>query len=557
MSLGEFYTPRWLAELVLEASSYDGSPGLRLCDPACGEGVFLELAIGRARSRGARLEQILESIQGFEMNPQAAAAARRAYLAALGPLGAGLDAERIPVFCRNSLLDPPWKNHFDFVVGNPPWVRWDYLPAGWRTATLPLWKHYGLFSLSGFEGRLGGGKKDLSMLFTYVAADRYLKPGGVLAFVITLEVLKSKGAGEGFRRFRLGAAGDPLEVVAVHDFMNLRPFRDAANKTAVLVLRKGSWTKFPVPYYVWERGTGGALQRFRLEARPLGGPLGPWQTLSRMDGRLAILAGENPYRPVIGLNANPYGVFWLELAGVSEAGLARARNLPELGKLDIPKLEVELESDCLYPALRGSDIQRWRATPSLYVLLAQDPFRRRGVPLDEMRRRFPKTLNYLEGFRQTLVERALYRKYHQPSGQPFYSQFNAGPSLLAPYKVVWRRLGRDLLAAVVGSQYGGELGPRLILPLETTTFIGTETAVEAHYLCAILNSPPVRAFIRSVSLAGRGFGSPGAIKNLCIPKFDSRNPRHAALAELSEQMQENPQAEAEAHLEELVWGLYG
>ena len=38
---------------------------------------------------------------------------------------------------------------FDFVVGNPPWVRWGYLPEGYRDATLKLWKEYGLFSLSG------------------------------------------------------------------------------------------------------------------------------------------------------------------------------------------------------------------------------------------------------------------------------------------------------------------------------------------------------------------------------------------------------------------------
>ncbi len=556
MSLGEFYTPRWLAGLVLDGSGYDGDAGRRLCDPACGQGVFLELAIERARSRGAGLEQILSSIQGMEMNPLAAAAARQAYRAALGPLGAHLDPEQIPITCCDSLLDPAVAGQFDFVVGNPPWVRWDYLPAEWRTATLPLWKHYGLFSLSGFEGRLGGGKKDLSMLFTYVAADRFLKPGGVLAFVITLEVLKSKGAGEGFRRFRLGAAGEPLEVVAVHDFMKLRPFRNAANKTAVLVLRKGSETKFPVPYYVWEPDAAGGLKRRVLEARPLGGRLGPWQTIGPAEERLAELAGENPYRPVIGLNANPYGVFWLHIAGISQAGLAQVRNLPELGKLAIPKVEAELEPGCLYPALRGSDIRRWRATPSIYVLLAQDLFRRRGMPIDEMRRRFPKALSYLEHFRQTLLERALYRKYHQASGRPFYSQFNAGPELLAPYKVVWRRLGRDILAAVASSQ-DSLLGRRLILPLETTTFIGTETAIEAHYLCAVLNSPPVRAFVRSASLAGRGFGSPGALKNLYIPKFDSRNPRHTALAVLSEQMHDNPQAEADAKLEELAWRLYG
>lgn len=77
------------------------------------------------------------------------------------------------------------------------------MPEGYRDATLKLWKEYGLFSLSSMDVRLGAGEKGFSMLFTYVAADRYLKKGKKLAFLITQEVFKTKGAGEGFRRFKV------------------------------------------------------------------------------------------------------------------------------------------------------------------------------------------------------------------------------------------------------------------------------------------------------------------------------------------------------------------
>ena len=154
-----------------------------------------------------RAQSILADIHGYELNPDSAQAARVAYLAALGDLAAGVSIIDIPVFCRDAILNPPECAPFDYLAGNPPWVRWDYLPSEYREATLPLWKRYGLFSLKGFEARLGAGKKDLSMLFTYAAADFYLKPGGTLAFLITQEVFKSKAAGEGFRRFRLGGRG--------------------------------------------------------------------------------------------------------------------------------------------------------------------------------------------------------------------------------------------------------------------------------------------------------------------------------------------------------------
>ena len=45
---------------------------------------------------------------------------------------------------KNSFA-PLLMGKFDFVVGNPPWVRWGYLPEGYRDATLKLWKEYGLF----------------------------------------------------------------------------------------------------------------------------------------------------------------------------------------------------------------------------------------------------------------------------------------------------------------------------------------------------------------------------------------------------------------------------
>lgn len=48
-ALGEYYTPDWLAEHVLNRLDYVGDPQKRLLDPACGSGTFLVLAIKRVR----------------------------------------------------------------------------------------------------------------------------------------------------------------------------------------------------------------------------------------------------------------------------------------------------------------------------------------------------------------------------------------------------------------------------------------------------------------------------------------------------------------------------
>lgn len=106
--LGEYYTPDWLAELVLNEVGYKGNPAERLLDPACGSGTFLVLAIRRAldakeslawRTRERELvAQILENIVGFDLNPLAVIAARTNYLLALGPLARHLAGKDIPVY---------------------------------------------------------------------------------------------------------------------------------------------------------------------------------------------------------------------------------------------------------------------------------------------------------------------------------------------------------------------------------------------------------------------------------------------------------------------------
>lgn len=92
--LGEYYTPDWLAELVLDEAGYSGNFKHRFLDPACGSGSFLVLAIQRAREIArvqkvaprVAVEKILRNIWGFDLNPIAVIASRTNYLFALGDL---------------------------------------------------------------------------------------------------------------------------------------------------------------------------------------------------------------------------------------------------------------------------------------------------------------------------------------------------------------------------------------------------------------------------------------------------------------------------------------
>ena len=39
---------------------------------------------------------------------------------------------------------PLFTGKFDYIVGNPPWINWEYLPPEYREISSEIWEHYGL-----------------------------------------------------------------------------------------------------------------------------------------------------------------------------------------------------------------------------------------------------------------------------------------------------------------------------------------------------------------------------------------------------------------------------
>jgi len=551
--LGEYYTPDWLAEHVLDRAGYTGDPDRRLLDPSCGSGTFLVAAIRRVRAwyeaqcgricmTEAELgRKILTNVVGFDLNPLAVMTARANCLMAVAGLLPPQDQTRPSVELCDSILDgPPTAAPFDYVVGNPPWIAWDNLPEEYRQASKPLWQRYGLFTLTGNEARHGGGKKDLSMLMLYTAADRYLADGGRLAMVVTQTLFQSKGAGDGFRRFRLGPRGQALNVLRVDDMAALRPFRDANNFTSTILLEKGSPTQYPVPYVKWSPGDPAAdgsrvPQQRTYRAQPIdpARPGSPWFLRPEGFGRdLAELTGPSDYRAYLGANSGgANGVYWVTVLGGADDGV-RIRNLAEKNKRSIDVVQSVIEPGLLYPLVRWGDVRRFAAVPSAYLLLAQDPATRTGIDEDVMRQRYPRTLEYLQQFEPLLRDRAAYRRYQDR--RPFYSMYNVGRYTLAPIKVVWRRMDRRINAAVVTEVDDPLLGRRAVIPQETCVLIDCTCPEQAHYLCAVLNSSIVNFLVRSHSVGGgKGFGTPGMLDFIRLGRFDPNDPRHVQLADCS------------------------
>ena len=150
--LGEFYTPDWLAQRVVNkatGSSERLDPSKRVLDPACGSGTFLVEVISRMiRTAGNRdpkrtLHQILENVVGFDLSPLAVQASKVNYMLALSPLLRHANPEEpitIPVFLADS-VSPPRRagllegEVYRFDTSEGPWrmpstlAESNYLPA--------------------------------------------------------------------------------------------------------------------------------------------------------------------------------------------------------------------------------------------------------------------------------------------------------------------------------------------------------------------------------------------------------------------------------------------
>lgn len=686
--LGEFYTPDWLAQWVLDKAGYDGTLEQRILDPSCGTGTFLIDAINRAKEKAKSgpyssqeiLQAITKNIVGFDLNPLAVIAARTNYILALGDL---LEAQSeplvIPIFLADSIFSPSrrdtlagsvcsysiatqrgaitvdipvklieqnqladllaeieiavlqvdadedeclervalrvgfteeetalyaiyiktlfreiralelqhwnriWtriiKNYyasatvgtFDYIVGNPPWLRWTRLPAGYQETIKEYCIAYGLFSQDTY---VGGIETDISTILTYSSVEKWLKQGGILAFLITQTVFKNMSS-EGFRKFRL-PDGTKLQVLEVHDMVALKPFENVANKTAALFLRKGAETTYPVPYIAWEKTKKAAIRSSMtptdvqtstyqrgLVAYPVYPQGGPWLTVEApFLATVQHMIGKSAFHARKGITSDLNGVYWIELLSQRGEDLFHFRNLHTIGKHSVAPFEGLIERDIVFPLVRGRDTHPFYVEDSdIYLILPQNGMR--GYPEADMRLTYRNALDYFRRYKSQLTARASYLRYHRKQNGaelgPYYSLWNVGSYTFAPHKVAWREVQNPhtFFASYIGPKVDPLLGEVPVVPDHKLYFVPCETAEEAYYLCGFLNSPAVRAFITGYVIDTQI--ATHITEYINIPRYDPQNAYHVELSNVASQIiQEHRTATSAEHaqIEEIVERLF-
>jgi len=337
---------------------------------------------------------------------------------------------------------------FDLVVGNPPWLRAEDLPAPARRQLAGRYRWWrGV-------GAAFGHRPDLALAFLERATE-LVASGGVVALLVPAKLATAQYAA--VARHDLAAATTLLRVADLTGHP-LAAF-DATVYPLALVARKAA----PPPGHRVRITLSGPSRRSVPQTRLRGG--GPWILRPDRSGQVAArLAREYP---ALGERL------------VCRLGVKTGANRIFL---DPP---ATVEAELLRWAVRGRDLRPFQARPARRLLWPHDSA---GAPLPRLP---PGAAAYL-----TPLEPALRARVDFAGGPPWGLFRTAGAT--ARHRLVWADLGRRLTACALTDQDAS------LIPLNTCYVAAARSAAEAQRLAAWLNSTWLQGVARLGAVPASG-----------------------------------------------------
>lgn len=677
-SMGEYFTPEWLADCVVtNALNKISNQEWKAIDPCCGSGIFVISLIKKIvgdvsvnelsrKQREIILQQILERVHGIDINPLSVLSARVSYYLAIHALTEIREIE-IPVYLGDSAIIPTsvmlgnvdcyaysvdnlkcknfdvvlpkrlvsqsdfgktmsqmqaivkaeqpqvlyqviaeklteeerqceelltkilslcdslvylhrnnWDgiwiriatnfmmiarlHEFDLIVGNPPWVKWEHLPAAYTKKIKDFCDIRHIFCNDG--GMFGGAQLNICALISNVTASNWLKVDGILAFLMPDSIM-SQNSYEEFRNFYVSYdKRERLYLQCLDRWMApLRPFKCG---------KKSVSQDFNTYYYGTKEIDYAAgvpvrvigkkprisdetinactsyenVRKFLSVDNAKACQLSPSSTAftyvsEKYDFRLIV--GKTAYLYRTGVESTPFEVFKMLGVGKSQqAGHYRFKNkILKTSKYkvdDIPENGWNFPTHYIYPMVEG---------PSLKPFQYEIGNNYHIIPYDEDKTSVPVALSKLM---ENNRELALYFANHKNvldkqseksksmhQGEEFYALSKIGPYTFAPH-IVAARDNTYFCASVISPTKTpwGEIKTSvcvkhtIIISQDTKGNFITED--EAHFINGILNSSIVHAYIHS-TFKTNGFSLNKS--NLFIPKYDANNICHQEIVRLS------------------------
>lgn len=640
--LGEYYTPDWLARLVVDQTV--GTPlSTRVLDPACGSGTFLFHTIRKfivaaeeeGQSATDTLQGVTHNVIGMDLHPVAVTFARVTYLLAIGhrlltdptrgqvsiPVYLGdsmqwtdqstnlwnagslvvpvndqaelftaelrfpdrllqdaamfdslvegmADAasrrqvgDRIPslsplfqrlgvpsevqqtieatfktmcslhdqgrdhiwsYYVRN-LARPLWlsrpANRVDALVGNPPWLAYRHMPPDMQAA----------FRTMSIERRMWHGAEnathqDLSALFVARAVQLYLRQNGQFGMVMPNAVV-DRDHYSGFRTGNLddGRGETRVSFESSWDFRRVRPHFFPRGSSVVYGRRADAAGRMPDEVTIFS----GSLPRRRSGLSDVA------EFLARQPGQITVTAEtESPYRDRFrqGAILAPRLFFFVErkslgplggAAGLVPVSSSRSVNEKKPWK-SLSDIEGVVEAQFLRPMYSGENLLPYRTAAPLLTVIPQDA--RRLLKTDDEIAVFPGLADWWRKCEQLWNENRSSERLTLIEQLDYMSKLSAQFPVPA-IRVVYNSSGMHLAAAILEDPKG-VINNKLY-------WCAVSSFDEAHYLCAILNSPVTTEFVRPLMSYGKDERDVHKhVWKLPFPEFDPSKPNLLRLSEL-------------------------
>lgn len=473
-ALGEFYTPNEIIEYILDATEYKTKEDILdkdIIDPACGSGGFVVKAINRyidkyvyklgkkdrnqLTSAEAKLviESAIEHIYGLDINPFACHIAEMNLLFQVIDLFEIIrksnseyklprfkiyqtDSLRLPLnqtdliaFTSGKLetyakeqkdVDSIKNRKFDFVVGNPPYVRIQFLPLD----TVTYWKE---------NYKVAHKRVDIYVPF-YERAIRFLKERGKLGF-ITSDQFLVREYGLELRRFLTQS----LNIFQIIDFKDVEVFPDITIYTLIFVAEKSDkrgkflcvtakrkqekFLESVKENQNKRKLSHRAYELFRFDQNDLSEKnwnLVPPDYKEILEKLSEIKSGDLGNEDIADVLTGTYGgfdnCFMVKIIEEEKAGLVKIRNQD--------KKEYIVEKDILAKIFRGKDVKKWaNHWKGWYIFYPY--FEKNGKTIclneEELKRKFPNAYSYFKLYFLELNNRMDSRKKISELGRPWFS----------------------------------------------------------------------------------------------------------------------------------------
>lgn len=456
----------------------------------------------------------------------------------------GLDS--IWVFMLNNIYAPVMfkETKFDVVIGNPPWIAMQYIEnVDYQDFLKRQAIDYGLLQKK--EVKLFANIESATLFFNR-CADLYVKDNGMLAFVMPRSVLTGAFHHVKFKNFRKPS----MKLAKIYDLEHVNPLFNVPS--CVLFALKAKNTSYPVPATEY-RGTL------------------PEKNLALGEANRYLSSKEYQYSPPVlpttyshyyekvrrGAFTYPGSLWFVDFEPHPVLGIDTStplvRTSEEAAKLSKSRwkgvrLQGKVESEFIYVTLQSKELVHFGYKKLKPFVLPIKPLRTNYDLMDVAGLRKNGCFNMANWVddAQKIWERRRSSKdeklFPRLIDRLNYRNLLTAQNPRIRYLLIYNAHGTNLASTVIKKKRLSSISvlralikPSGFIVNDSIYAYETNDELEAHYLCAVLNSGLINEKIKPLQPRGL-FGERTIHRRpfmFPIPKFDNKDNVHLKLAELS------------------------